>query len=123
MRNDYPQFPIADIILMKAEAQYRNGDAAGALTTINQKINGVSIRSRANQPDFSVIEMNPDGLLAERARELSWEGWRRNDMIRLGHYTDARIPEKAVSKNFRMLYPIPKSELDKNPYLVQNPGY
>jgi hypothetical protein len=67
--------------------------------------------------------MNLDGFLAERARELSWEGVRRNDMIRFGHFTDARIPEKTVSQNFRILYPIPKSALDKNPFLKQNPGY
>jgi hypothetical protein len=108
---------------MKAEALFRNGDIAAALVTINQKINGVSIRGRAGLPDFTAGEMTPNGLLIERARELSWEGWRRNDMIRLGHFTDARTPEKALSGNFRGLYPIPKPQLDKNPYLVQNPGY
>ncbi len=123
MSNDFALYRLADVILMKAEAQFRNGDAAEALTTINQKINGVSIRSRANLPDFSTAEMNLDGLLAERARELSWEGFRRNDLIRFGHFTDARIPEKALSANFRILYPIPQPELDKNPNLVQNPGY
>jgi hypothetical protein len=123
MSNDFAVFRLADIILMKAEAQFRNGDVPGALTTINQKINGVSIRSRAGLPDFSASEMNLDGLLKERAFEFSWEGWRRNDMIRFGHFTDARIPEKAISGNFRNLYPIPQAELDKNPYLKQNPGY
>jgi len=100
-----------------------NGNVPDALATINQKINGISIHSRANLPDFTAAEMAPDGLLKERACELSWEGWRRNDMIRLGHYLDARIPEKAVSPDYRKLYPIPQTELDKNPYLVQNPGY
>ena len=123
MSNDFAVFRLADIILMKAEAQFRNGDIAAALTTINQKINGVSIRSRAGLPDFSASEMNLDGLLKERARELSWEGWRRNDLIRFGHFTDARIPEKAVTANYRILYPIPEAEISKNPYLKQNPGY
>lgn len=123
MSNDFTVFRLADIILMKAEAQLRNGDVAGALATINQKINGVSIRSRANLPDFSISEMNLDGLLKERARELSWEGWRRNDMIRFGHFTDARVPEKLPSGAYRNLYPIPQPEMDKNPYLKQNTGY
>jgi hypothetical protein len=123
MSNDFAVFRLADVILMKAEAQYRNGDAGGALTTINQQVGGVSIRSRAGMPDFAAGEMNPDGLLAERARELAWEGHRRNDMIRLGHFTDARVPEKAVSEAFRALYPIPAAELNKNPCLTQNPGY
>jgi starch-binding outer membrane protein, SusD/RagB family len=123
MSNDFAIFRLADIILMKAEAQYEKGDIQGALTTINQKINDVSIHSRAGLPDFTEAEMNRDGLLKERACELSWEGWRRNDMIRLGHFTDERIPEKQASEEFRKLYPIPKPELDKNSYLVQNPGY
>jgi starch-binding outer membrane protein, SusD/RagB family len=123
MSNDFAVYRLADIILMKAEAQYRSGKIADALITINQKINGVSIRSRANMPDFTLSEMTADGLLAERARELSWEGWRRNDMIRLGHFTDARIPEKELSQDYRKLYPIPQAEMDKNPYLKQNPGY
>jgi len=124
MSNDFAIFRLADIILMKAEAQFRNGDVAGALTTINKKtINGVSIRSRTGLPDFSAAEMTLEGLLKERARELAWEGWRRNDLIRFGRFTDARIPEKEISENFRTLFPIPKAELDKNGYLRQNPGY
>jgi hypothetical protein len=94
MSNDYQLIRLADIILMKTEALFNLGDVPGALNTMNQKINGVSIRSRANMPDFTMAELTTDGILTERARELSWEGWRRNDMIRLGHYTDARIPEK-----------------------------
>jgi len=123
MSNDFAVFRLADIILIKAEAQLRTGNLSGALATINQKMNGTSIHSRANLPDFTAAEMTPDNLLKERACELSWEGWRRNDMIRLGHYLDARIPEKAASPDYRNLYPIPESELKKNPYLVQNLGY
>lgn len=123
MSNDFAIYRLADIILMKAEAQFRKGNLGEALTTVNQKINGVSIRSRTGLPDFSANELNFDGLLAERARELSWEGHRRNDLIRFGRFNDARIPEKALSENYRILYPIPDSELNKNPYLKQNPGY
>jgi hypothetical protein len=123
MSNDYQLIRLADIILMKTEAQFNLGDNAGALKTINQKINVVSIRSRANMPDFTMAELTEDGILAERARELSWEGWRRNDMIRLGHFTDARVPEKIVTEDFRKLFPIPQAELQKNKYLVQNTGY
>ena len=123
MSNDFAIFRLADIILMKAEAELMNGNLNQALATINQKVYGVSIRGRANLPDFTAGEMTPDNLLKERACELSWEGWRRNDMIRLGHYLDARIPEKGISEDFRKLFPIPKPELLKNPYLVQNPRY
>ena len=123
MSNDFAYFRLADILLLKAEAQYRSGDIEGALLTINKKINGVSIRSRTALPDFSPIEMNLDGLLAERAREFSWEGLRRNDMIRFGKFTEERIPEKNKSDSFRELYPIPRAVLENNQNLIQNPGY
>jgi hypothetical protein len=123
MSNDFAIFRLADIILMKAEAQYRLGNISGALATLNKKYNDVSIRSRVHLPDFKDSDINPDGFLKERARELSWEGWRRNDMVRLGHYTDSRKPEKELSEGFRKLFPIPQAEIDKNPYLKQNPGY
>ncbi|MGC3945438.1 MAG: RagB/SusD family nutrient uptake outer membrane protein [Chryseolinea sp.] len=123
MSNDFAVYRLADVILMKAEAQLRQGNAALALATINQRYGNTSIRSRAGMPDFAESEMTLDGLLAERARELSWEGHRRNDLIRFGHFTDARVPEKNVSEDFRLLFPIPKTEMDKNSYLKQNPGY
>jgi hypothetical protein len=123
MSNDFAVMRLADVVLMKAEAQFRNGNAEDALNTINYKTDGVSIRCSAGMPDFIADEMNLNGLLEERARELSWEGWRRNDLIRFGHFTDARVPEKSVSDDYRNLYPIPESELLKNPYLKQNPGY
>jgi hypothetical protein len=123
MNNDFAIYRLADIVLMKAEAQYRNGDINSALLTINKKYPDVSIRSRAGMPDFSSSEMTLENLLAERGRELSWEGFRRNDLIRFGHFLDARTPDKTLSPKYKLLYPIPKSQLDKNPYLNQNPGY
>ena len=42
MSNDFAVYRLADIILMKAEAQYRNGDKAGALITINKKYNSIN---------------------------------------------------------------------------------
>jgi hypothetical protein len=124
MSNDYQLFRLADIILMKTEALINMGDYAGALNTINKKFNGItSIRSRANMPDFTMAELTADGILSERARELSWEGWRRNDMIRLGHFTDARVPEKIATPDFVKLFPIPQVEIQKNDSLKQNPGY
>ena len=120
MNNDFAVFRLADIILMKAEAELRSG-AGNPVTTLNYQSNGVSIRSRAGLADFASI--NLDDLLKERARELAWEMWRRNDLIRFGKYLNARVPEKTVSEPFRKLFPIPKAELDRNNNLNQNDGY
>jgi starch-binding outer membrane protein, SusD/RagB family len=124
MSNDYQLFRLADIILMKMEAQVNLGDYTNALITVNKTYGGSSIRSRATMPDLTLADLTADSILAERARELSWEGWRRNDMIRLGHFTDARIPEKMKREDYRKLFPIPDEEIHKNPqYLKQNTGY
>ena len=123
MDNDFALFRLADVILMKAEAQLRNGDAAAALVTLNQKYGNVSLHSRAGLPDFVLADVTLNNLLRERACELAWEGHRRNDLIRFGHYLDARTPEKGISENFRTVFPIPAAELIKNPFLVQSTGY
>ena len=68
MSNDFAVYRLADVVLMMAEAQFRNGNTAEALLTINQKINGVFHSKSCGLPDFSAAEMNLDGLLAERAR-------------------------------------------------------
>jgi hypothetical protein len=123
MDNDFAIFRLADVILMKAESQLRLGDATAALNTLNQLYGSVSLRSRSGLPDFSLSDITPDNILRERACELAWEGHRRNDLIRFGRYLEARTPEKLISEHFRTLFPIPRSELSRNPYLTQSNGY
>ena len=45
-----------------------------------------TVRARAKASQFTSIDLN--GLLDERARELSYECWRRNDLIRFGKWED-----------------------------------
>jgi starch-binding outer membrane protein, SusD/RagB family len=112
--NDFPVFRYADVILMKAEARLRRGDAAGALTFVNQ------VRRRAGVADFTTVTL--DNLLAERGREMFAEGTRRSDLIRFGKFTAAWW-EKSVSQPFRNKFPIPLNQIQANPSLRQNPGY
>ncbi|WP_121808195.1 RagB/SusD family nutrient uptake outer membrane protein [Mucilaginibacter kameinonensis] len=129
--NDVPVFRLADIYLMKAEAILRgaapttiNGDAQTPLTLVNK------LRTRAHAQAATSIDL--DGLLDERARELSWEAWRRNDLIRYGLFEkEYPLPVmggktddlKMNTDPTRRLYPIPSTELKTNPNLKQNPGY
>ncbi len=81
--NDVPVFRLADVYLMKAEAILRGATATtvnGVLQTPDYLVN--LIRNRVGAPTVSGIDL--PGLLDERARELYWEGWRRNDLIRFG---------------------------------------
>ena len=107
-------FRYADVLLMKAEALLRTGAAATALPIVN------SIRTARGATALG--SLTADNLLDERGRELYWEGWRRNDLIRFGKFLGA-WQEKAASGSERLLFAIPNEQLAVNPNLTQNPGY
>ncbi len=124
--NDVPVLRLADVLLMKAEAILRgagattvNGELQTPLVLVNK------IRARAGARAATSIALN--GMLDERARELSWEAWRRNDLIRFGQFeTEYPLPNDALKMDkstFRRLYPVPTIELRLNSALQQNTGY
>ena len=116
--DDMAIFRYAGVLLAKAEAEPMNGDAAAALVLINQ------VRERAFDPDKPLSAVTRDDILAERGFELFWENFRRQDLIRNGKFLDAWTLKVAnTADTFRLIYPIPQSQLDANPNLVQNPGY
>src|SRR5262249_5650688 len=122
--NDVPVFRLADIYLMKAEAILRGAAATsvnGAMQTPDYLVN--QLRMRAGAQTTAAVTL--DTLLDERARELSWEGWRRNDLIRFGLFEkEYPLPNDALSMDkseYRRLFPIPISEIRLNSNLVQNP--
>jgi starch-binding outer membrane protein, SusD/RagB family len=119
--NDVPVFRLPDILLMKAEAILRGAAATtvgGELQTPLVLFN--KIRARVNAP--LAASVNLPGILEERARELSWEAWRRNDLIRFGQF-EQPWGFKTDSNPAKRIYPIPATELALNPNLKQNPGY
>jgi hypothetical protein len=122
--NDMVIFRLADAYLMRAEASMHNGDLVTALADVNK------VRARAGVAAWTPAELTFATLLDERSRELAWEGWRRNDMIRFEiatgthYFTAARTPAKTQdADNHTMIFPIPSPELISNPNLHQNPGY
>ena len=121
--NDLPIFRYADILLTKAEAiargaQATNGDTAASL--FNQ------IRSYVHAPQVS----NPtlQDIYDERGREFFDENWRRNDMIRFGHFEDEYgfhkkdMPTASFDKR-RRVFPIPLEVLQQNTNWHQSAGY
>jgi hypothetical protein len=112
--NDYVFLRLADVILMRAEAAFRLGNTAQALADVN------TIRVRSGVAPLTAI--TADDILAERGRELAWEGWRRNDLIRFGKFSVARKFMSQTDKKYE-LFPIPQPRRDANPLLTQNPGY
>jgi len=123
---DFPMFRMADAYLMYAELAVVNGQ--GSVATALQYIN--DLRARAGAEPALLSELNADFILNERAKELYWEGYRRQDLIRFGKYLDGytwqwkggtQAGQSLTSE--RLLFPIPNKELKANNNLSQNPGY
>lgn len=114
--NEYVIFRLADVMLMKAEALFRKGSTADALTIVNNL--------RAKRGATALTSLTAQSLLDERGREMYWEGWRRNDLVRFGKFLDPVGPTRSTkSGTERLIFPIPNQQLAVNPNLQQNPGY
>jgi hypothetical protein len=117
--NDFPILRFGEVLLNKAEALYRKGNTAGALTLIND------IRERAGVADLTTLD--DQSFLAERGRELFQEALRRTDLIRFDRWGSAWWEKPAHSDAHKILMPIPIEQINAtlgtaNP-LSQNPGY
>jgi hypothetical protein len=120
--NDVVIYRLADVLLTKAEAEIRNGTITDALDLVNW------VRERAygnTLHDWTMVDLTLDNILAERGRELAYENFRRQDLIRFGRFGNARVPDKAAdpSDGHLNLFPIPDQQRIANPNLAQNSGY
>ena len=126
--NDLVIWRYADALLLKAEAEYRMGNKAEALTIVNE------VRGRVAATPRTELTLND--ILNERMLELAWEGVRRQDQIRFCTFTEPTADRfKGVTHNasagdynddtqgYTMVYPIPYAVLNLNKKLDQNPGY
>ena len=114
--NDFAYFRLGEIYLIKAEAQFNLGNTAGALQLLNP------LRARVFSPAKPLTTVTPDIILQERLFELTAEAKRRQDLIRFGKYTLA-FAFKLQREPYRILMPIPQTQIGANPLLTQNPGY
>ncbi|HMC00375.1 MAG TPA: RagB/SusD family nutrient uptake outer membrane protein [Flavobacteriaceae bacterium] len=112
--NDIAFIRYADVLLIKAEALVRQGNAALALPIVNQ------VRERSHAAPLTGLTI--DDILDERGRELAFEMQRRRDLIRFGKFGDT-WEFKESSEPYRTIFPIPTTALGANPKLTQNPGY
>jgi starch-binding outer membrane protein, SusD/RagB family len=125
--NDWAIFRYADILLTKAEAIARKNNNWNDPITF-AIVNQIRTQHGGVTP-YPVI--TADLFLAERAREMFAETFRRQDMIRFGKYNLAwRFhPADPVDNigpngiNHLNIFPIPETQLNANQNLTQNPGY
>ncbi|GEO03415.1 hypothetical protein AAE02nite_10790 [Adhaeribacter aerolatus] len=121
--DDYIAVRLADTYLLKAEAQFKLGNAAGAAETIN------IIRRRSNASDVKASDINIDFILDERSRELFNEEYRRYTLLRTGKWLERTRKYNTFGgqnvKERDTLFPIPQSVIDANltEKMPQNPGF
>jgi len=122
--NEFVYFRFPDVLLMKAEAIRRGGTPTSAGpygSTALEIVN--SIRTDPSRGAPKLVSINDSILLDERGRELWWENWRRQDMIRSGTFLKPFQEKKYPSDQKCLLFPIPADQVALNPNLVQNRGY
>jgi hypothetical protein len=119
---DYMMIRLAEVYLIRAEAEAQTGDLNGAASDINV------IRTRAGLP-ATLAKSKTDILAAimrERRIELFCEwGNRWYDLKRTGTINAVLGKEKSSwpSDGHAQIYPIPRDQLGFNPGWKQNPGY
>jgi hypothetical protein len=106
-------------IKYKAEALFRTGKTTESLELVNQ------VRARNFSPEKPFTELTLDTILEERSREFLWECSYRTDLIRFGKFLSSTylFKPEPTTDSFRTIFPIPQSQIQSNPNLVQNPGY
>ena len=117
-RNDMVLLRYAEVLMSKAEALYRLGSTSGATDLINE------VRARNFITPKPLVNMTIDDLLQEWSREFLWECRYRTDLVRFGRFITERTQWKTYDDDpTRNIFPIPITEIQTNPNLVQNPGY
>lgn len=126
--NDFTIFRLAEMYLIKAEAENEAGQIGAALADLAV----IHDRHDPTNPVAGMLltsqQQIRDAILHERLLEFSAEGKRRADLIRHGKYlTWTEASKNGVSPNPRdqhlIVFPIPAPQLASNNKLVQNAGY
>lgn len=113
---DFHVIRYAEVLLNEAEAEAQQGklvEAEASLTPIRVRA-GLAAAGLDTMTQASAIAK----ILQERRLELAFEGHRWPDLVRTGR----AVPVMGIPA-FQQLYPIPLSEMDVAPGLVQNTGY
>lgn len=140
--NDFPFLRLAEVFLIKAEAENELGNTQTAVNYLND------VRDRSDADEVEGVPTQSEMrklLLQERGYEFLFEAVRRQDLIRyeFAHggqpvgFEESPSPNaevyaptftgpwrfKSSSDGCRALFPIPENQLNTNPNLEQNPGY
>lgn len=131
--NNIKLIRFSEMVLIKAEAQARTGNLAGAVASVNliktARLAGNTVTSYGSANEALADIMN------ERRKELCFEGHRYLDIKRIGKDIGVGIerdprdcasfsaPCELPPTDYRFTVPIPITEVSANPTIQQNPGY
>src|SRR5436190_21595065 len=122
--NEFVYFRFPDVLLMKAEAIMRGGSPTSAGPYGSTALDIVNyIRTDPSRGAPKLVSIDDSILLDERGRELWWENWRRQDMIRFGTFLKPFQEKDYLSDKKYLLFPIPADQVALNHNLKQNPDY
>lgn len=119
--DNVPLIRIEEIILNLAEALFEINNADPmALTHLNS--------IPANRGASAYASVTKANILLERRKELMFEGFRFDDMMRTGQSVDVlgsiqNLIQTLTYPNNLFAYPIPIAEMNANSNMVQNAGY
>ncbi|MBU2996312.1 RagB/SusD family nutrient uptake outer membrane protein [Cellulophaga baltica] len=116
--DNIPLFRYEEVILNYAEALLETG--ADAVSTLNM--------IALNRGEEAYTSVTKDDILLERRKELIFEGFRFDDMMRTESDVDYYNSTETLSgtltyPNNLFAYPITDDEIDANSNMVQNDGY
>lgn len=110
----------AELMLIRAEAAIQLNKLDTALNDINR------IRTRAGLTSLNINTAQQLTTALEKERRLEFfaeDAHRWFDLKRWNKATEVLKPLKSAWLPTAILFPIPESEIEKNPLLMQNPGY
>ena len=115
-------FRLAGTYLLRAEAYLGNGEKGKAAEDLN------AIRARAKASPVTADQIDFDFILDEQMRELYFEDWRVQTLLRRGKFVERSRKYNPAGMNVadhQNLFPVPFSEIERNILspMPQNPGY
>lgn len=131
---DFKIFRVAEMYLIKAEAQIAQNQLADAAQTL-KTLRDARHSTATALPNYGSQQAAYADLMLERRKELCYEGQRYIDVKRLGSLAnqsfDRFFRDCALNLSctppaigdHRFTLPIPNSERNANPNATQNPGY
>ncbi|PYP20526.1 MAG: hypothetical protein DMD54_00835 [Gemmatimonadetes bacterium] len=115
--NDFAWFRLAEMYLIKAEAELNGATGSSTpLALVRQ------VRARNFGTD-TLSSVTLPVILRERLFEFIGEGKRRQDLVRFGQYTAKFEFKDTPAPDYKVLMPVPQSQIDANPLMKQNDRY